>query len=71
MIVALHEENSRLYLWVPHVDVMVEASAKDHIHICVPIQRMDAQLMAVGKLMLKREIVHFPKSNDFVHAARS
>ena len=70
MIVALHEENSRLYLWVPHVDVMVETRAQDHVHVSIPVQRMHSQLMAVREFVLQREIVHFPESDDFVHAAR-
>ena len=70
MVVTLHEEDSRFDLWVPHVDVMVETRAQDHVHVSVPVQRVHSQLMALGEFVLQREIVHFPESDDFVHAAR-
>ena len=70
VVVPLHEEDSRLDLRVPHVDVMVETRAQNHVHVCVPVQRVHAQLMAVREFVLEREIVHFPESDDFVHAAR-
>ena len=70
VVVPLHEEDSRLDLRVPHVDVMVETRTQDHVHVRVPVQRMHSQLMALREFVLEREIVHFPESDDFVHAAR-
>ena len=70
VVVALHDEDFRLDLWVPHVDVVVETGTEDHIHVCIPVQRMHSKLMSLRKFVLKCEVIHFPKRDDSVHTAR-
>ena len=70
VVVTLHEEDSRFDLRIPHVDVMVETRAQDHVHVCVPVQSVHSKLMTLREFVLEREIVHFPESDDFVHATR-
>ena len=68
VIVTLHDKDFPFDLGVPHVDIVVETSTKDHVHVCIPVKSVHSQLMTLLKFVLQCKIIHLPECNDSVHS---
>ena len=70
MVMTWHTEHARSDLRVPETDIMVESSAQNHVHVGVPVEGVNTELMAIGENMLQLESVHIPERNLSIHASR-